>query len=124
MFSSLSDVLVAAVLSAEAAARVQRWRGRPLWTPTKGPLKTRWPLRDISWCVRVLGADDDASSGFAVNFVRATHPTLEGTAVTRDKSSTHWNPPESWPLAAYVGEGDESRNIRPVRQALPPRARL
>jgi hypothetical protein len=59
-----------------------------------------------------------------VNFVRATHPTLEGTAVTRDKSSTQWNPPESWPLAAYVGEGDESRNIRPVRQALPPRARL
>jgi hypothetical protein len=43
------------------------------------------PLRDISWCARVLGADDDASSGFAVNFVRATHPTLEGTAVTRDK---------------------------------------
>jgi hypothetical protein len=86
--------------------------------------KTRWPLRDISWCVRVLGADDDASSGFAVNFVRATHPTLEGTAVTRDKSSPQWNPPESWPLAAYVGEGDVSRNIRPVRQALPARARL
>jgi hypothetical protein len=30
--------VVAAVLSAEAVARVQRWRGRPLWAPTKGPL--------------------------------------------------------------------------------------